>query len=406
MPIQKITAVTGVAKQGAKGTLATAPKYAHGLTGGTPVSVEISQDPLEVTAGRRAQYNVVRHTAANGVAINSPSYTRTLGLWLLGALGTDTVTGSAPGPYTHTYSTGDLPYLSIFTKGLASTNEAIRDCKIDELSLKWDGSNPVNLSVKAAGTVFSYPAAFAPATSFTVSSIAFSSGTATYTTSSQTLAAGDTVTITGTTNLANSGVFTVLASPAPTSTTFAVTNANGVAQAGAAGTVIQWADETASESFLVPLGGTFQLDVIGSTLVNARVVGGELTIKNNITAINPSATVEADDVYEGVQEHSIKLTIIPDDLAEFRKTVTGGAAGTAIATVAPTGSVNLVFRENNNASNTLTVTGSKIAFLTAFPDADPKGGPVEIELAGIPVVPQASGTTALNYVLINTEKLY
>lgn len=325
MPVQTITAIAGVAKQASKGTLAANPTFAHGLTGGSPISVEASQSPLEVTSGKRVSYNINRESVAAGSTIESMAYLKTLGLYLLGALGADTVTGT--GPYVHTYSTGDLPYLSVFAKGLDTTIEAIRDCKIDELSLKWDGSKPVMISVKASGTVFSYPASFTPTT-----------------------------------------------------------------------------DETGSESFLVPVGGSFQIDPLGSTLVSARVVGGELTIKNNVSVIDPSSSIESDDVFEGIQEHELKLTIIPDNLSEFRKTITGASNGTSVAAVAPTGSVSLTFKENNGTGQ-LAVTGSKVAFLTSFPDADPKGGAVEIELAGVAVMP-AGGTAPLVYALTNQQASY
>jgi hypothetical protein len=325
MPLQSISALFGIAKQASKGTLATNPMFAHGLTGGAPIVVDPSQAPLDVTAAKRAAYNIYRDGVKNGSSVEALAYMRTLGLYLLGALGTDTVTGS--GPYVHTYATGDLPYLSAFVKGLDSTIEGIRDCKVDELTLKWDGSKPVELSVKLAGTVFSYPATFTPTT-----------------------------------------------------------------------------DETGSDAFLVPVGGTFQLDPIGSTLVSAVVTGGELTIKNNLSAIDPSASIEAVDQFEAVQEHTLKLTIVPDDLSLFRKTITGAGAGTSIAAGVPVGSVSLQFKENGG-SGTLTVTGSKVAFATAFPDADPKGGPVEIELAGQAVMP-AGGTAPLVYVLSNTQPTY
>ena len=325
MPIQKITALTGIAKQSASGSLAANPTFAHGLTGGSPLSVEPAQNPLETTVGKRAAYNVYRDTVANGGSVQSYAYLKSLGLWLLGAIGSDTVTGT--GPYVHTYATGDLPYLSLFAKGIDTTIEAVRDCKVDELTMKWDGSKPVEMTAKLVGTVFSYPATFTPTT-----------------------------------------------------------------------------DESGSESFLTPLGGSFSIDVLGSTLVSARVIGGELTIKNNVQPIDPSATVEAGDVWEGVQEHSLKLTIVPDNLAEFRKTVTGGAAGTSVSVTAPTGSVSLTFKENNGTGQ-LAVTGSKVAFMTSFPDADPKGGAVEIELAGMAVMP-AGGTAPLVYALTNGQATY
>lgn len=325
MPLITTSAIVGAAKQASKGTIAANPTFAHGVTGGSPIKVEVSQSALEVTNTKRAAYNVIRDGVKNTAEIQSPAYLKSLGLYLLAALGTDTVTGT--GPYLHTYSTGDLPYLSIFAKGIGANIEGIRDCKVDELSLKWSNSKPLELSVKLNGTVFSYPSTF-------------------------------------------------------TATT----------------------DETGSESWLVPIGGTFQYEVLGGALATAAVMGGELTIKNNTSDVDTSAAIESADIIEGIQEHELKLTIVPDDLSDFRKTVTGGAAGTSVSSVVPYGQVSLGFKENNS-TGTLNVTGTKIAFLTDFPDANPKGDMVEIELAGIPVVP-SGGTAPLVYALSNGQASY
>lgn len=330
MPLQSQALIAGVAKQTAQGTIAANPTFAHGVSGGAPISVEPTHSPIEVTAGKRVSYNIIRETVVNGAAIQSPAYFKSLGLYLLGALGTDTVTGAAD-PYTHTYSTGDLPYLSIFAKGIDSTAgqtiQAIRDCKVDELTLKWDNSKPVELDVKLTGTVFSYPSTF-------------------------------------------------------TATT----------------------DETGSENFLIPVGGTFSVDTTGASPASARVVGGELSIKNNIGAIDVSANIEASDVFEGLQEHSLKLTIVPDNLTDFRKTITGSSSGTSVAAAVTTGSFSFTFKENGG-THTLTVTASKVAFATAFPDADPKGGAIQIELAGIPVMP-SGGSAPVVYALTNAVATY
>lgn len=325
MPLLTYGALVGVAKQTAKGTIAANPTFSHGLSGGAPIVVEPSQSSLEVTAAKRVRTNVIRESVMNSGEVQAPGYLKSIGLYLLGALGTDTVTGTSP--YVHTFATGDLPYLTVFAKGIDSTIEAIRDCKIEELSLKWSGSKPLELSVKYQGTVFSYPSTF-------------------------------------------------------TATT----------------------DETGSESFLVPIGGTFTVDPIGSTQVAATVTGGEITIKNSVAPIEPSASIEASDITDGIQEFSIKLTIVPDDLLAFRKTVTGAAAGTASTAVVPYGSVTTVFKENNGTGQ-LSVTGSKVAFLTSFPDVSTKGDAIEIELAGIPVLP-SGGTAPLVFALSNAQASY
>lgn len=325
MPVTSVTATIGVAKQASSGTLAANPTFAHGLMSGTPITVEATQSTLEVTTGKRAAANVIRESVKSTVEVNAPAYLKTLGLYLLGALGTKVTTGA--GPYVHTYATGDLSYLSFFLKGIGATNEAVRDCKIDELTLKFENAKPVEVNVKAAGTVFSYPAAFVPTT-----------------------------------------------------------------------------DETAGEGFLTPTGGTFSVDVIGGSPAAARVISGELTIKNNIATIDTSASVVPADTQEGIQEHTLKLTIVPDDLAAFRSTITGASNGTTVSQTVPVGSVSLSFGENGGTGS-LAITGTKIAFLTAFPEVDPKGAPIEIELAGTAVVPNG-GTSPLTYVLTNGQATY
>jgi hypothetical protein len=309
MPLQTLTAQIGVAKQASRGTLAANPTYAHGLSSGAPIQVEPTQSMLEVTTGKRAASTIIREVVKNSAGGSFPAYVRTLGLYLLGALGTCTTTG-ASAPYSHAFTTGDLPYLSFFAKGIGADIEAVRDCKIDELTLKWDGAKPLELSVKAMGTVFSFPATFSATT-----------------------------------------------------------------------------DDTGSDSFLVPVGGTFEVDVIGSTLASARVIGGELTIKNTIETVDASAAIESADVIEGLQEHTLKLTIVPDDLSTFRKTVTGSANGSGVSSSVPVGSVNLVFKENNGT------------------EASPKGETTKLELAGTAVLPSA-GTTPLTYTLVNGVATY
>lgn len=325
MPLQTLSALIGVAKQAARGTLAANPTFAHGLSGGSPISVEPEQNVLEVTSGKRVQSAMTRDSVANGAAVQAPAYMKSLGLYLLGALGSVTTTGT--GPYVHTYATGDLPYLSIFAKGIGADIEAVRDCKIDELTLSWEGASPVQISASASGTVFSYPATFTPTT-----------------------------------------------------------------------------EETGSTSFLVPVGGTFEVDVVGSTPVSARVVAGELVIRNNVEAVNGSAAIEAADIVEGIQEHTLSLTIVPDDLAAFRKVITGSASGTSVSGSVPYGSVNLVFKENGGTGQ-LAVTGAKVAFMTAIPEVSTTGGAVQIELAGTAVMP-SGGTAPLVYALTNAQASY
>lgn len=324
-PITTVGALVGVAKQASAGALAANPTFAHGIKGGKPINVEISETMQEVTTGRRASATVIREAARSKFDIQSPAYLKSLGAYLLGALGSVATTGTDP--YDHEFALGDLPLLSVFGKGIDGVVRAIRDAKVDELTLKWDGSKPLELSVKGPGTVFSHPATFTPTV-----------------------------------------------------------------------------DETASESFLVPVGGTFEISPITGTPVSARVLSGELMVKNAVTTIDPAASIESGAVHEGKQDHGVKLTIVPDNLVDFRRVLTGADAGTSVAVKPTYGSLNLVFKENGG-DGTLTVTAEKVAFLTNMPDVDPKGGRVELELAGMPVLATAAVAPVV-YTLSNSHASY
>lgn len=324
MPVQKAIAQIGLANQTAKGSIAATATFSHGVSGGKLLSADVKQDALDVTAAARVAYNVARESVINGVDLKGPAYSKALGLYLLGGLGTDVcATGT---PNIHTYATANLlPYLTLFQK-LGGITTAVKDCKIDELSLSWDGRKPVELGVKATGTNLSYPASGFPATT----------------------------------------------------------------------------DETGSEAFLIPVGGTFQYDLDGAILGTCRVAKGELALKNNTDPVELSATIEPDDVEEGLQEHSVKLTVVPDDLLDFRTCVTGSPTGTSAAGTPPIGSFSLLFKENGSATGQLLVTASKVAFGCDFPEAEPKGGAVQIELAGIPV----GGPSPVVYALSNAQASY
>jgi len=160
MPLQIGKDIAGIAKQSGKGSIAANPAFAFGLTGGG-LSVAISQDADPITSAYLSPSGAYRDKVENGASLQTRAWQKAIGLLLLGALGADSVTGS--GPYTHTLTLGSsLPYLTIFEKKGDNAIMAVRDCKIDELEISWDENKPLEVSIKAAGGVFSFPASFTP----------------------------------------------------------------------------------------------------------------------------------------------------------------------------------------------------------------------------------------------------
>ena len=327
-PLNKALVLAGLAKQTAKGALATNPTFGFGVTGGKIIATGIKQGAAETTSGSLASSNVDRTEVGGAVGFDSRAYMKMLGLILLGLFGADTVTGTTPS-FVHTFGlAASQPYLSAF-ESYNSILRALRDVKVTGLNMKWTGNDPVIITPTGIGTVLSFPATFVPTT-----------------------------------------------------------------------------NETGSESFLVPVGGTFQVAMVGATPATARITGGEIDIAFGTTPVFASGSIEADD--PGAHNSMVatcKLTAIPDDLAYWMQVVTGTANGTAVSPKAQYGSLSIGFKDNGSTAGGLVWTGSKVAFLAERPDVDPKGGNAEIALAGEAVMP-SSGVAPLIPVLTNDVATY
>lgn len=157
-PIQSAIAQVGVSKQSGKGSVAASATFAHGVTGGSVMTVEIAQELEERTSGVRISPAVNRTGVMPGVDFTGRAHPKSVGLWLYGALGSVSVSGSST--YTHVITVGsDLPYLTTFGK-LGSNIYSVRDLKVDSLGFSFDQANPVEMSVSGMGTVVGYPGAF------------------------------------------------------------------------------------------------------------------------------------------------------------------------------------------------------------------------------------------------------
>lgn len=168
MAIQSALAQVGIAKQTDKGTAASNPTFAHGLTSGTILTVEVAQELEEHTSGNRIADRVNRTGVMPGIDFSCRAHSKTLGLYLYGALGAKSVTGA--GPYTHVFTTADdLPYLTAFGK-MGSNIYAVQDLKVDELTLSFEEAQPVEIAISGMGTVADYSATFVADTDDTAAS--------------------------------------------------------------------------------------------------------------------------------------------------------------------------------------------------------------------------------------------
>lgn len=144
----------------------------------------------------------------------------------------------------------------------------------------------------------------------------------------------------------------------------------------------------------------FKYAVDSATSVAGTIMGGEISIKNNLEVVPVSGQITPYDVFPAGQEIEWTLKITPDDVNDWRKIVTGSVSGTAVSGVPLYGSADVTFAATTTAAHSLQIKSDRIAFLTDFPEADPKGGPVTFDLKGVAVLPTA-GTTPITAITTN-----
>jgi hypothetical protein len=154
-------------------------------------------------------------------------------------------------------------------------------------------------------------------------------------------------------------------------------------------------------AYWTPVGGTFQLDIDGTTLAAAPVTGGDVTISNSAAPIFVSGVITPNDIAVGVQTVDVTLEMTPADLADWRTIVTGTPAGTNVQGVPVYGSFSIQFA---NGADTLTIACTRVAFLMDFPDADAGGGAVTVTASGQVVLPAAG--SPLTATVVNTITSY
>ncbi len=153
--------IIGIAKQTAKGTIATNPHFAHGVADGSGIQVAPEQKAVELTSAYLNPSGPYRAGSENTAEVKTLSWEKSVGLYLLAALGSCSTAGSTN--YTHTITLGSsLLYFTIFEKKGDDAIIAIKDCKLDELEFAWEANEPLEMTAKFVGGAHSYPSTFTP----------------------------------------------------------------------------------------------------------------------------------------------------------------------------------------------------------------------------------------------------
>ena len=413
--------VFGIARQGALGTPAAQPQFAHGLAGGG-IKVGINQETDPLTSAYISPAGAFRDQVDAGAEITARAWTKSIGLYLLGALGAIDSTPGSPAvkAVLTTALTGvnnDLTFLAV-TAGTAGNSKTVK------LTDPSGNNQALSVSVVSSDIDVSLATGVAGAITSTAKEVrnalnAHSGANALILTS---IAPGNTgngvVTAMAKTNLAGGAAASgtgynthtiTLGAATPYLTAFEVKGDDtkpvvrdckvdelGLAWDGnkpveltakLVGTVLSFnttftavEDEVDAVTDFRPAGGTFKIDVDSGTPVTAPLVAGTISIKRAAEPQFYSGDIEAGDVAEGFCTVECSFTVVPADLDEWRTVITGSDSGTGVDGDVVYGSFEMSFE---NGVDTLVLSADNVAYMCDLPDADPAGGAAKVDLAGI-----------------------
>lgn len=152
------------------------------------------------------------------------------------------------------------------------------------------------------------------------------------------------------------------------------------------------ADERPQSGVLKGAGGTFTVNTL-----SIPIKGGSIKISNGVEPVFASDSVLPKDVFPALHKVDVSLTLLPNDLTEFRRVVTGTTGGSAVATTPFNGAA--VCQWKVDTDNHLTFNANRLKSMVAFPDTNAQGGPVELQLEGS--ISEPVGSDAYTFVLSN-----
>lgn len=165
-------------------------------------------------------------------------------------------------------------------------------------------------------------------------------------------------------------------------------------------------DPSCFDGYYVPTGGTFKVDTASDAPVSAPVTKGNLSLSNSCSSDPLAGMVTPGDIEEGKLSVSGSITVKPEDMALYRKMITGSESGTKPSGNIVYGSFEWTFNHSKNADYQMVVTANRVPFTCDFPQVDPDGGAAELDFSFDSIGVDSAGGTPVTVVLTNDTEKY
>ena len=136
--------------------------------------------------------------------------------------------------------------------------------------------------------------------------------------------------------------------------------------------------EVAGTKYFTPANGVFKISAHDGTPVETAITAFSAELSRDVSAEYYSGDPMPGDLSTGRFKAAPSITIKPSDLAAFKAAATGSPTGTTPSKTIVYGSyeVNLTI----DAGTTLKIESPRVPFAVSWPESDPSGGAVELEL--------------------------
>lgn len=150
----------------------------------------------------------------------------------------------------------------------------------------------------------------------------------------------------------------------------------------------------------------FKLDAAGNTPAEALVSEASFTFENNLSSLTSLGRVTPRDIAEGNLSAGCSVTTIPDDIAEYKKLMTGSASATKLTGKVVMGSVYAKFFHTDDPNMTLEFQVNHCPFTAEFPEVDPEGSEATIQFSTDAAIITSAAESPVTVTLVNKTASY